>query len=319
MARLEVRNLSVRYATPEAALPALSDVSFDLDAGQLLGVVGESGSGKTTLLLSMLRLLPQPGKTTSGVVRLEGEDLRGLSPAAMRRRRGRDLAYVPQAAMSSLNPVLTVGAQIQESLLLHTDLAQAQIAPRVREVLTMVELEPRIAQRYPHELSGGMQQRAVIAMALAPRPRVVLADEPTSGLDVLVRTQILELLRRIVTELGLALLLVSHDLRLVSRWCDRALVMYAGRVVEEGPSTELLGRSLHPYAVALGRSLPSLRGERDRPRPIGGEVPDLARLPTGCPFHPRCPRAIEPCRTEVPEAVTVGGRRVACHLFSDDA
>jgi oligopeptide/dipeptide ABC transporter ATP-binding protein len=310
---LELRNLSVEYPTAAGTIRAVDDVSIDLEAGEIVGVVGESGSGKTSLVLATLRLLPAPGRVVSGEIALDGRDLLGLPPIGMRRLRGKDVAYVPQAAMSSLNPVLTVGWQIRESVSLHTSL---EPGARLREVLEMVDLDPRVADRYPHELSGGMRQRAIIAMALAPRPRVLLADEPTSGLDVLVRAQILGLLRGLVAGLGLALLMVSHDLRLVTRWCDRAVVMYAGRQVEEGPAKGLLSGSLHPYTVALSRSLPNLRGPMGTTGGIPGNAPDLIRRPGGCPFHPRCGWAMPVCSEREPPLIELGGRHVACHLHT---
>ncbi len=313
MPLLEVLDLSVEYPTAQGVVRAADRVSLDLDQGEILGIVGESGSGKTTVLLSVLRLVPSPGRVVSGKVLLAGRDFRALTPGEMRRLRGRDLAYVPQAAMSSLNPVIRVGAQIAESLVLHTDLSRQQTDRRVREVLEMVDLPSDTARHYPHELSGGMRQRAVIAMALAPGPRVILADEPTSGLDVLVRVQILELLRRIVSELGLALLLVSHDLRLVARRCDRAVVMYAGRVVEEGPAGTLLSAPRHPYARGLARSLPNLRGPIEVSA-MTGEVPDLTRPPAGCRFNPRCPQALAVCSQVEPDLVALEDGHVACHL-----
>ena len=313
MALLEVRDLTVEYRAPGRTVRAVDAVSFDLAAGEVAGIVGESGSGKTTIVLAVLRLVPEPGFVVRGSICLDGTDLRALSRATMRGVRGREIAYVPQAAMSSLNPVMTVGRQIDESLELHTALSPSERASRMRQMLDLVELETAVAGRYPHELSGGMRQRAVIAMALAARPRVVLADEPTSGLDVLVRAQVLALVRRAAAELGSALLLVSHDLPLVSRWCDRALVMYAGRIVEEGPAAELLTAPLHPYAQGLARSLPRLHGVT-RPQAIGGEVPDLSDVPSGCPFHPRCRMAFEACPARTPVLVGVGTHRVACHL-----
>ncbi len=294
----------------------MAGVDLDVDAGEVVGVVGESGSGKTTLILAALRLVPSPGRIVGGAVRLDGVDLRGLSPAKMRSRRGKAIAYVPQAAMSSLNPVMTVGAQIVESLDLHSDLTGRRASARVDEVLEMVELDTATSRRYPHQLSGGMRQRAIIAMALAPSPRLILADEPTSGLDVLVRVQLLRLLRRLVAELDLALLVVSHDLPLVARWCDRAVVMYAGRVVEEGPAPALLTGALHPYPQALVRSLPRLRGD-DEPGPIPGEVPDLRRIPVGCAFAPRCRHAFDLCREKAPRLIAVDAHHVSCHLHGD--
>lgn len=315
MALLELRNLHVSYSTPGAEVGAVVGVDLDVDTGEVVGVVGESGSGKTSLILAALRLVPLPGRIVKGSISLGGIDVRGLSPARMRTLRGKDIAYVPQAAMNSMNPVMTVGAQITESLDLHTHLDGRQTWARVAEVLEMVELESKIARRYPHQLSGGMRQRAIIAMALAPNPQLVLADEPTSGLDVLVRVQLLRLLRRLVDELGLALLMVSHDLPLVARWCDRAVVMYAGRIVEEGPAPELLTSPMHPYAHALARSLPRLHGE-DEPERIPGEVPDLSRVPVGCPFNPRCIHAFDLCRERAPQLISVEGHNVSCHLHA---
>ncbi|HTJ74511.1 MAG TPA: ABC transporter ATP-binding protein [Acidimicrobiales bacterium] len=315
MALLELRDLSVEYPTAAGTVRAVDRVSVDVDAGEIVGVVGESGSGKTSLVLATLRLLPPPGRLVSGTIGLDGQNLRDLTPLEMRRLRGRRVAYVPQAAMGSLNPVITVGRQIGESLMLHTELEGSAARARIAEVLEMVDLEGPVSDRYPHELSGGMRQRAVIAMALAPRPQLLLADEPTSGLDVLVRAQILSLLRRLVADLGLALLMVSHDLRLVARWSDRAVVMYAGRVMEEGPASTLLSASRHPYPVALARSLPNLRGPLTAGVPIAGEAPDLTQVPSGCPFHPRCPSAVAACSEREPLLVLRDGHRVACHLF----
>lgn len=319
MSRLEVRDLTVEYPVVGGTVHAVDGVSLSLNGGEIVGVVGESGSGKTSLVLAVLRLVPLPGRVVSGQVLLDGCDLRELAPVGMRKLRGKALAYVPQAAMSSLNPVLTIGWQVDESLSLHTELRGGAAEVRVREVLEMVDLPPDVARRYPHELSGGMRQRAAIAMALAPQPLVLLADEPTSGLDVLVRVEILGLLRRLVAELGLALLLVSHDLRLVSRWCDRAVVMYAGRLADEGPAADLLSGSLHPYAAALAQSLPTLRGDPGLPRPIPGETPDSTRLPGGCAFHPRCRHIMPVCSVERPALYDMGDRRVACHLYSLDS
>ena len=308
----------MEYPTKAGTVHAVDGVDMDVAAGEIVGVVGESGSGKTSVVLATMRLLPPPGRVVSGRIVLDGQDLRELTPAAMRRRRGKELAYVPQAAMNSLNPVVQVGKQIGESLALHTALAGEAAGARIREVLEMVDLHPDVTRRYPHELSGGMRQRAVIAMALAPGPRLVLADEPTSGLDVLVRVQILKLLRRLVAELDLAMLMVSHDLRLVSRWCERAVVMYAGRRVEEGPARDLLAGSLHPYPQALARALPSLRGELGGTSTIPGEPPDLTHVPSGCPFHPRCSAAMSKCSETEPPVVAVDGHRVACHLVADE-
>jgi peptide/nickel transport system ATP-binding protein len=315
LALLEVRDLSVEYPTASGTVHAVDRLSIDVDAGEILGLVGESGSGKTSVILAALRLLPPPGRVVSGTIALDGIDLRGLAPFEMRRLRGKRVAYVPQAAMGSLNPVITVGRQIGESLMLHTELTGGAAHARVAEVLEMVELDPAVAARYPHELSGGMRQRAIIAVALAPRPQLLLADEPTSGLDVLVRAQILGLLRRLVTDLGLGLLMVSHDLRLVARWCDRAVVIYAGRQMEAAPASNLLTGPRHPYPVALIRSLPNLRGPRATGSPIEGEPPDPTHLPSGCPFHPRCPSVMSVCAEREPPLVLVDGHRVACHLF----
>lgn len=313
MPLLEVRELTVRYRTAGRSLTAVDRVEFHVDRGEILGVVGESGSGKSSVILSVLRLVP--GEIDGGEIVLDGVDLRGLTPVEMRRARGKRLAYVPQAAMNSLNPVMTIGTQIDEALFLHNGVKGVEAHRRTCEALALVNLEPYVAARYPYELSGGMRQRAIIAMALAPGPQVVLADEPTSGLDVIVRVQILKLLRKLVSELGLALVLVSHDLRLVARWCNRALVMYAGRVVEEGPAARVFEDPQHPYTQALARSLPTLRGPMEVAMPIGGAPPDLTRPIAGCAFRPRCPQALEVCSWQNPQHLIVEpGRRASCHL-----
>lgn len=317
MTRLKVQGLTVRYPRPDGAVHALTGVNLKLSAGEMVGLVGESGSGKTTLLLAILKLLPAPGEVVSGAVCLDGEDLALVSQATLQTYRGRRLAYVPQAASNSLNPVMTVGSQIAEVLSMHTRLSASESRKKVEEVLRMVDLDLAVAHQYPCELSGGMRQRATIAMVLAPGPDVVLADEPTTGLDVLVQLDVLTLLRRIVETLGVSLLLVSHDIRLVARWCDRAAVMYAGSIVEECRASVLLTGPLHPYSRSLVHSLPTGVSGSHVSQPVQGNACDTMRPTTGCSYYTKCPERLGVCASDDPEQVLIDDSRVRCHLYVD--
>jgi oligopeptide/dipeptide ABC transporter ATP-binding protein len=311
---LEIEDLRTWFHTEDGLVRAVDGVSFALHAGETLAVVGESGSGKSVTSLSVLRLVPcPPGRHEGGRIRLDGVDLLSLAEAGMRAIRGKRISMVFQEPMTSLNPVLTCGEQIIEAVMLHDRLDRPRARGRAIEMLRLVGIpspEQRVDE-YPHQMSGGMRQRVMIAMALACRPEVLIADEPTTALDVTIQAQILELLRRLQAELGMAVLLVTHDLGVVAETARRVVVMYAGQVVEQAAVEDLFARPLHPYTSGLMASLPKLGGERGRLRVIPGGVPDPRRFPPGCRFHPRCPVAIDRCRTEAPPLADHGGGRLS--------
>jgi oligopeptide/dipeptide ABC transporter ATP-binding protein len=312
---LDVRDLTVRFPGPTGPIEAVSGVSFDVRAGETLAVVGESGSGKSVSSLALLGLLGG-GRVTGGSIRFQGEELVGADPERLRRLRGADIAMIFQNPMSSLDPLFTVGDQIAEALRIHRPVSRRDARRRAVELLTEVGLpDPaRRVRSYPHELSGGQQQRVMIAMALACEPALLIADEPTTALDVTVEAQILDLLRRAQRDHGTALLFVTHDMGVVAEMADRVLVMYAGRVVEQGPVREVLRDPRNPYTRALIESIPTPATPRDLPMPaIPGNVPHPSDLPGGCRFHPRCPAALDRCATEeAPLHALAPGRTSRC-------
>jgi peptide/nickel transport system ATP-binding protein len=316
---LEVKGLHVWFQLPGGGeLHAVQGVSFSLDAGERLGLVGESGSGKTTAILALMGLLPSTA-AVAGQVRIDGTDILAGGEDSVRPHRWTDLAMVFQGAMNALNPVRRVAAQIAEPIQLHGRGSAAAARQRAGELLELVGIPAAAGQRYPHEFSGGMRQRAAIAMALACEPRVLLADEPTTALDVMVQAQILDLLIRLSQELGLALILVTHDLPLVAQACPRAAVMYAGRIVEAGPTDALYHATRHPYTRLLFAATPDLYGD-DAVTSIPGTPPRLDRPVTGCPFQPRCDSAFEPCPVTRPALREVAaGHAAACHLNDQPA
>jgi peptide/nickel transport system ATP-binding protein len=300
MSLLRLENLSVTYRSADGPVPAVRGVSLDVEAGSTLGVAGESGSGKSTLAATVLRLTPASAKV-EGRVLLDGKDVLGMSFGQLRAVRWAQAAIIFQGALHSLNPLRRVGQQIAEPVLLHdAKVTRRQADKRVGDLLGQVGLAPRLASSYPHQLSGGQKQRMMIAMALACKPRLLIADEPTTALDVMVQAQVLDLLGSLVRDLGLGLVVISHDLSVLGSTCDRLAVVYAGRIVEEGPSAEVLERSRHPYTRALAAAFPTIGDQAARYAPHGlpGDPPWPGDLPTGCPFHPRCPEAIDICRTE---------------------
>ena len=308
--QLEVENLGTWFYTRQGIVKAVDGVDFKVSAGETLAIVGESGCGKSMTALSLMRLIPDPpGRIVSGSVKLGGRDLLLISEEEMRRVRGNDISMIFQEPMTSLNPVMTIGKQIAEALVLHRDMSRRQAFARAIEMLDLVRI-PEPAQRakeYPHQLSGGMRQRAMIAMALACNPKVLIADEPTTALDVTIQAQILDLILDLQKEFGAAVILITHDLGVVAETARRVIVMYAGRKVEEAEVGELFARPLHPYTVGLMASIPRLdlmRGEEKRPEDrlaeIPGIVPPLFALPKGCAFAPRCPKADDLCRRERP-------------------
>jgi peptide/nickel transport system ATP-binding protein len=297
---LRIEDLEVTYRSAEGPVPAVRGVSLEVEAGTTVGLAGESGSGKSTVAATVLRLTTSSA-TVSGRVLLDGEDVLAMSFGRLRAVRWAEASIVFQGALHSLNPLQRIGQQVAEPILLHQRSSTRRGAEAMsRELLGQVGLPPRLASSYPHQLSGGQKQRVMIAMALACGPRLIIADEPTTALDVMVQAQVLDLLTSLVRDLGLGLLVISHDLSVLGTTCDRLAVMYAGRVVEEGPSREVLDRARHPYTRALSAAFPTIGDPAARfaPRGLPGDPPWPGDLPDGCPFHPRCPEAVDVCRTE---------------------
>lgn len=312
---LELLDVSVTYRTAGGDLPAVRNVSLSVSAGETVGIAGESGCGKSTLASTVLRLQPKSARV-DGSVLLSGKDVQTVPWGELRALRWADAAMVFQGALNSLNPVQRIGDQIIEPIRLHDPtVRRSEATARVHELFEQVGLPPARAQAYPHQLSGGQKQRVMIAMALACRPQLIVADEPTTALDVMVQAQVLRVLTDLVHDLGLGLLLISHDLSVLGTTCDRVLVMYAGRIVEQGPATALFDSPLHPYGGALAAAFPRVGDLRARRAPVGlpGDPPDPSDLPTGCPFHPRCALATDECAvTDPPLETKAPGRRVAC-------
>lgn len=316
---LEVENLDVVYDTASGPARAVNQVSFSLQSGQRLGLIGESGSGKTTMGTALMRLTRAPGRIVGGRVMLDGTDILGLSPRAMRATRLRNISLIPQGAMSALNPVMRLRAQMVDAVLAHEPgRSSAELDTRITELLIRVGLNPAVADRYPHELSGGMKQRAVMAIATSLSPKVIVADEPTSALDVVVQRQVMQTLGRLQAGLGAAVVLIGHDMGLVAQFADTVGVMYAGRLVEIGPVAAMISSPRHPYTQLLIDSLPGIDVKR-RLTGIPGLPPPLVSLPQGCPFAPRCPLAHDRCRSDLPEPQAVApGHVVACHLYPEN-
>jgi peptide/nickel transport system ATP-binding protein len=313
---LEVRHLRVEFPTRRGTLVALDDVSFEIAPGEVLGVVGESGAGKSLTGSAIIGLLPPPGRIAAGEIRLEGQRIDQLPPEAMRRVRGRRIGAVFQDPLTSLNPLYTVGRQLVETIRAHLPLSERQARERAIALLRDTGIpapEARIDQ-YPHQFSGGMRQRVVIALALAAEPRLVIADEPTTALDVSVQAQIITLLKRVCREHGAAVLLITHDMGVIAETCDRVAVMYAGRVVELGPVREVIHRCAHPYTRGLMGAIPAMDEDRERLLQIDGAMPRLDAIPAGCAFNPRCPQVFERCRRERPELRPAVATEAACWL-----
>ena len=314
---LSVRDLRILFPSARGPLPVVDGVSFDVPKGGAVALVGESGSGKTLLALAILRLTPEPGTISGGQIILQGRDLLGLSEAQMREVRGREAAMVFQEPQSALNPVLTIGYQVAEGVLAHEDVSRKAAMERAEELLGLVGLSDpkRRLHEYPHQFSGGMRQRAMIAMALACRPALLIADEPTTALDVTVQAQILDLLTELRERFSMAVLLITHDLGVVARFAERVTVLYAGRVMEEADVASIFRRPGHPYTLGLLKSLPRLERRTRRLEAIPGTVPPPGAMPAGCPFEPRCTFAKAACGRGLPElAEREGGRRVRCIL-----
>lgn len=318
---LEVKNLKTYFYTEDGVVPAVDGVTFDLKAGEVLGIVGESGSGKSVTASSIMRLIPKPpGKIVNGTIFFEGKDVLEMSEAQMRDIRGNDIAMIFQEPMTSLNPVFTIGRQIEEAIMLHQNIDKDEARNKCIDMLRLVGI-PRAAQavdEYPHQFSGGMRQRAMIAMALSCNPKLLIADEPTTALDVTIQAQIIHLMKELREKLNTAIMMITHDLGVVAEMCDNVIVMYAGKVVEEASVIDLFAHPLHPYTEGLMNSKPSVNKDMERLNVIPGAVPNPLHMPPGCTFHPRCKDCMEICKKEAPTLITLeNGRRVSCWLHQE--
>ena len=312
---LSVDDLTMYYKTREGYVKAVENVTFDLKKGTALGLVGESGCGKTSVAMSLMGLLPDNAEILNGSIVLDDEELVGLTQEQMRKKRWDEISMVFQGAMNAWNPVYTVGDQIREAIRYHWEpVPPVHVAnERITELFELVGLNPDMIERYPHEFSGGMRQRAMISMALSCDPKLIIADEPTTALDVIVQDQILNELKKVQDELGMSIVYISHDIAVIAEVTERIGVMYAGRLVELGSTADVFANPRHPYGWLLLRSTPSVRGPRRKLSPLEGEPPNLVTPPEGCRFHPRCPLATEKCRTDVPVMTEVEpGHQVAC-------
>ncbi len=311
---LKIDNLVVKYFLRKSTVEAVNGVSFEIKKGERVGLVGETGAGKTTTALSILDLVSNPpGRIVSGDIYLNGENLRQKSEKEMRKIRGNDIAMIFQDPMTSLNPVLTVGDQIMEVVRLHNDMTKFEAMDKAKEMLELVGIPGERYLEYPHQFSGGMKQRVVIAIALACNPKLLIADEPTSALDVTIQAQVLDLINELRNKLGMSLLLITHDLGVVAETCDKVMIMYAGHIVESGTVDKVYRNIMHPYTSGLFNAIPKLDEDTDRLQPIKGMMPDPSNLPEGCAFCDRCPNAVEACKTRKPELVQVEeDHMVAC-------
>ena len=319
---LEIKDLRVIYQTDLETVAAINGIDLKISKGKTLGLVGETGAGKTTTALSIMRLLPErTGKILSGEINFSGQDLLTLPPLEMRKVRGNQIAMVFQDPMTSLNPVMTVGEQIAEAINLHNpDLSKAETEQIVENALSMVGILPSRKIEYPHQFSGGMKQRVVIAMAIVCEPNLLIADEPTTALDVTIQAQVLMMIRELRDRLGTSMLMITHDLGIVAKICDDVAVMYAGEIIESGTVFDIFtNKRRHPYTQGLFDSIPSLSSRSSRLQPIQGLMPDPSNLPKGCYFAPRCKHCMEICTQEHPKRVTEGTHTLLCHLFSDSA
>ncbi len=316
---LEIEDLWVEYETDDATVYAVNGLNLTLDRGETLGLVGETGAGKTTTALSVMGLLPDRiGKIKKGKITVDGIELTKASEADMRAFRGEMMSMIFQDPMTSLNPILTIGEQIEEILILHkSEMGKEERTKRVEQILSMVGLSPERRQDYPHQFSGGMKQRVVIAMALACEPQLILADEPTTALDVTIQAQVLKMMKELKERLNTAMILITHDLGVVAQTCDRVAIMYAGEIIEIGDVKDIFeGEKHHPYTVGLFGSIPSLTKDTRRLNPIEGLMPDPTDPPKGCKFHDRCPYCMDICREIQPKEYCKGSHKICCHLFA---
>src|SRR6266571_314502 len=314
---LQLESVTTNYRILRGWVKAAENVSFEVEKGQALGLVGESGCGKTTIALSILKILPPGGRIRSGKIIFDGTDIVPFDDAKMRKIRWKGISIVFQGAMNALNPVFKVGDQIVEAIRLHEpSVSKSEAHSRAESLLEMVGVDASRVNNYPHEFSGGMRHRALIAMALASNPKLLIADEPGTALDVIVQAQVLQLMRALKEKLGLAMLMISHDLSIIAEVCERVAIMYAGRIVEYGEIETIFKEPLHPYTQGLMGAFPSIKGERKKLISIPGQPPDLLHPPKGCRFNPRCPYAMDRCREEDPELKKVGpDHYVSCFLY----
>ena len=316
MALLEVENLKIYYFTREGAVKAVDDVSFSVGRNETLGLIGESGCGKTTAVFAIMRFVAPPGRIVGGKIIFDGNDIIPMSNEEIRLLRGKGIAMVFQAAQNALNPVMTVGKQITEVILEHERVTEEEAWERAKRQLELVGIGSERAKSYPHEFSGGMKQRVMIAIATACNPRLLILDEPVTGLDVIVQRQLLTLINNLRKELHLPIIFITHDLSVIAETCDKVAVMYAGKIVEQASIVSLYEGPLHPYSQALIRAYPSIKGKKRELKSIPGAPPRLVNPPIGCRFYLRCPYAMDICREEEPSFSEKDGHRVACHLIS---
>ncbi|MDR1913538.1 MAG: ABC transporter ATP-binding protein [Clostridiales bacterium] len=320
MPLLSVENLRISFFTPAGEVKAVNGVSYELDEGEVLGIVGESGSGKSVSVSALMKLLTLPGRVIGGSMTFQNQDIESLSPKAIRKIRGKDISMIFQDPMTSLNPVYSIGNQLRETIRLHTDMNRARANERAVQMLNLVGINnpERRLKQYPHELSGGMRQRVMIAMALACSPKLLIADEPTTSLDVTIQAQILDLMKRMREETGTAIILITHDLGIVTEICSKVIIMYAGRIIESGSVEDIYYRTSHPYTKGLLDCLPRNTGEKRVPlRPIEGTPVDLLDMPVGCGFASRCTRCMKVCLQKAPPDFTVGDAHIsACWLHT---
>jgi peptide/nickel transport system ATP-binding protein len=316
MSLLQVENLVVEFPTRRGTLRALDDISFEIAPGEILGVVGESGAGKSLTGASIIGLLEPPGRVAGGEIRLEGQRIDNLPNEQMRHIRGRKIGAIFQDPLTSLNPLYTIGRQLTETIQAHLPVTGAEARRRAVELLedTGIPAARERIDHFPHQFSGGMRQRVVIALALAAEPKLVVADEPTTALDVSIQAQIIQLLQRVCRERGAAVMLITHDMGVIAETCDRVAVMYAGRIAEIGPVQEVIHDPAHPYTMGLMSAIPDITMDRERLNQIEGAMPRLNAIPTGCAYNPRCPRAFDRCTRERPELIAAGATRAACWL-----
>lgn len=321
MKQLEIKDLVIKYITQDGIVNAVNGINLTLDKGETLGLVGETGAGKTTTALSILRLLSSPpAKICGGEILFDGKSILDMSESEMRKVRGGAIAMIFQDPMTALNPVITVEKQIAENVFSHNKVSKAESITRAREMLEMVGIQPERGSEYPHQFSGGMKQRVIIAMALACNPQLLLADEPTTALDVTIQAQVLDMMIDLKKKMGTSMILITHDLGVVAETCDKVAIMYAGEIVEAGTLEQIFEHVKHPYTQGLFNSLPNLEVDTERLKPIQGLMPDPMNLPTGCKFHPRCPYVTDACKTQAPPVVEVEpGHMVRCIFVSEEA
>ena len=318
MSLLEVKNLVVEFPNRRGTLRALDDISFQIAPGEILGVVGESGAGKSLTGASIIGLLEPPGRVAGGEILLDGKRIDNLPAEQMRHIRGRQIGAIFQDPLTSLNPLYSVGQQLVETILTHLPMSAGDARQRAIQLLldTGIPAAEQRIDHYPHQFSGGMRQRVVIALALAAEPKLIVADEPTTALDVSIQAQIIQLLKRVCQDRGAAVMLITHDMGVIAETCDRVAVMYAGRIAEIGPVHHVINQPAHPYTVGLMASIPDMEQDREHLEQIDGAMPRLNAIPRGCAFNPRCPRVFDRCRVERPELMTAGATQAACWLHA---